>query len=249
MEDREYITEDQLVDEASDQEQPEEQVEQPEEVEETTAQATPQSNKEENFRRLREKAERAERERDQVMMLLRQQEQQRLYNEQMFSQHKQQAQEPTMDPDDYAPVNYVNQAIERKTKQMEARQLEQEQKLYSQMVETRVKTQYRDFDEVVSPENIAMLRELEPAYASSLAANPDLFMKAEGAYKLIKQLGIHKGTTNQAIARDRVNQNSSKPRPASVASPLSQASSYDYVRMTEADMAREREELERAIRG
>jgi hypothetical protein len=30
---------------------------------------------------------------------------------------------------------------------------------------------------------------------------------------------------------------------------LSQANNYDYVRMSEADMAREREELERAIRG
>jgi hypothetical protein len=249
MEDREYITEDQLIGEAVDQEQPEEQVEQPEQVEETNYQAAPQSNKEENFRRLREKAERAERERDQAMSLLRQQEQQRLYNEQLLNQQRNQPQEPTVDPDDYAQVNYVNRMIENKTRQMETRQQEQEQKFYAQMVETRVKTQYRDFDEVVSAENIAMLRELEPAYASSLAANPDLFMKAEGAYKLIKQLGIHKESTTQAIARDRVAQNSGKPRPASVASPLSQANNYDYVRMSEADMARERDELERAIRG
>lgn len=248
MEDREYITEDQLVDEVVDQEQPEEQ-EQPEQIEETTNQAAPVSNKEDNFRRLREKAERAERERDQAMSLLRQQEQQRLYNEQLLNQQRNTPQEKELDPDDYAQVNYVNRVIENKTRQMEARQQEQEQKFYSQMVETRVKSQYRDFDEVVSAENIAALRELEPAYASSLAANPDLFLKAEGTYKLIKQLGIHRESTHQAVARDRVAQNSNKPRPASVASPLSQAKDYDYVRMSEADMARERDELERAIRG
>lgn len=247
MEEKEYITEDQLIEEVTEQEQPVEQ-EQPEAIEETPYQAAPQSNKEENFRRLREKAERAERERDQVMLLLRQQEQQRLYNEQL-NQQRNQPQEPALDPDDYAQVNYVNRVIENKARQMEIRQQEQEQRLYSQLVETRVKTQYRDFDDVVSAENIAMLRELEPAYASSLAANPDLFLKAEGTYKLIKQLGIHKGSTSQAIARDRVAQNNTKPRPASVASPLSQAKDYDYVRMSESDMAREREELERAIRG
>jgi hypothetical protein len=191
MEERDYITEDQLVEEAAPVEQPDHE-EQLEQVEETTAQAAPQSNKEDNFRRLREKAERAERERDQAIALLRQQEQQRLYNEQMLNQHRNQSQEPTVDPDDYAQVNYVNRMIENKTRQMEARQQEQEQKLYAQMVETRVKAQYRDFDEVVSADNIAMLRELEPAYASSLAANPDLFMKAEGAeIELPKTVASH----------------------------------------------------------
>ena len=101
---------------------------------------------------------------------------------------------------------------------------------------------------MLSKDNIAKLRLEHPEIAASLAANPDIASKAQATYKIIKNLGLDAPETDYEPVKKKIQANAQKPRPA-IASPLQQASAYDYQRMSEDEMKREREAMERDIRG
>lgn len=90
--------------------------------------------------------------------------------------------------------------------------------LKEELVQTRIKAQYHDFDSVVTMDNLALLRDNYPEIAATLQNSPDLYTQASSAYTLIKKLGL--APDQQEIAnRNRAQQNAMKPRPAASVGP------------------------------
>lgn len=205
--------------------QPEVQPEQPDvaepmaeiqpEVEESPVipQASKSSSPQESWKLLREKAERAEKRAAELEAALLE-----------ASARKQEAPEEdksfSLDEDAIAEgkhVNHVNKKL---------------QKLESQLIEARLKTQYPDFDSVVSSENIANLRAAYPELASTIHATTDLYSKAVSAYTMIKKLGIAPQADAFQAEKEMAQRNAAKPKslasisPQQGDSPLSRANAF-----------------------
>lgn len=190
----------------------------------------------ENLRILREARERAEWERDALknQMLEMQRAMQGQYPTQMQSKN-----EVESDIDDFNFDVADDALLEGK----HAKQLVQELKkvkkelrqFHSQssesMVETKIKSNMPDFNEVVSKENVERLNREYPEIAQTLRDTPDLYNKASAAYSIMKNFGFHKDMTYEEDKMKAI-KNSQKPRPvASVSpqqgdSPLSKANAF-----------------------
>jgi hypothetical protein len=189
-----------------------------------TAQDQHPSSKEENMRALREKAERLQKQNEEYARAL----QEAQFREQYFAQMQQpktQPELPDIDPND-------DDLVEGKHYKKLAKKLQEvEQNTYKSLVESRIRTQFPDYDSVVTQESLKALREAEPDIAASLAANPDYLSKAMGAYRAIQRLGLQPSNnfeTEKAIAQ----KNATKPRtvtsisPQQGESPLSRANAF-----------------------
>lgn len=187
------------------------------------------SQKEMNMRKAWEKAERAERERDELYRRL----------QQMEAQQQQLKAVPEDDEigignDDIVEGKHIKKMYSQQRqeiKELKRMLTQNQQQTAEQTAEARLKSQYPDFDSVVSKANIESLREVEPELAATLNASTDLYSKAVSAYKLIKKLGIHQEDSYVAD-RARAQTNANKPKPlASVSpqqgdSPLSHANAF-----------------------
>ena len=168
-----------------------------------------------NFKALKEKADRAERERDEYFRRLQDFENRRPV------QSQSQAQAPDEDifiaPDDVAEGKHIAKLQQQIKKMHQEMQQYKQHTLYS-TDEVRVRSEMPDYDKVVSDENIELLKTMEPDLADSIAANPNLYSKAKAAYRAIKKNGIYVEDTYQ---KDRalVEKNMAKPRPLSSVSP------------------------------
>lgn len=220
------------------------QPEQTEAEEVETVQAAPQkeSSVSANMRALREAREKAERERDEMMRHVMQMQAQMQQNQKQEVHHH----EPEPDVEDFADLDpdalvdgkYLNKlAKQQKQHRKEMQTLKEE--LYKQrtqsseaLVESRIKTQFPDFDKVVSKENVEVLNESYPELARTLRDTTDTYAKAVSAYKVIKQFGIHQEPAPIDHDRVRAMKNAAKPRPlASVNpqqgdSPMSKANAF-----------------------
>ncbi len=165
---------------------------------------------EQNLKRLREKAERTdylERELARVM-----QEQQHANNV------------PHDDGSGFADDDLVEGKHLKRVKQ-ELRDLKKEIESYKQTsatmtAEARIKAQYNDFDKVVTNDTIATLRNEYPEIAATINSNSDVYTQAVAAYTLIKKLNIAPDE-QYAADRNRVQANTTKPRPLTSVSPQS----------------------------
>jgi len=194
---------------------------------EEAVQAAPQNNQneptqergpKESFRELRAKAERAERERDEAVKYIKQLQE---------SQQPQKQQQPSvdddidfnLDPNDYVEPKHLNK-FKNKIKNLEQQLQNQQQQAALMTTETRLKSQYPDFDKVVSKDNIEALRYAYPEIAETLNSSTDLYSKAVSAYTLIKKFGIAQEiNSNYDQDRELVKKNATKPRPLVSASP------------------------------
>ena len=95
----------------------------------------------------------------------------------------------------------------------------------------RLKTQYPDFDNIVSRENLESLRLAYPEIAQTINSSSDLYSQAVSAYTMIKKLGI--GVEDSFIEeKAAIQRNAAKPKPlASINpqqgdSPLSKANAF-----------------------
>jgi hypothetical protein len=105
------------------------------------------------------------------------------------------------------------------------------QQAYESAVESRIRSQFPDYDNVVNMETIKALKQTEPELAASLYANPNFLEKAIGTYKAIQKLGLQVSNeydADKAIAH----KNAAKPRtltsisPQQGESPLSRANAF-----------------------
>ena len=97
---------------------------------------------------------------------------------------------------------YVDQQVEELKEQLRQQQI--------LMTENLIRSQCPDFDNVVTEQNLAKLRNEYPEVAESLGSSSDLKNKAVAAYKLIKKLNI---SGSQVDAdRDLIAKNMAKPK-------------------------------------
>jgi hypothetical protein len=186
-----------------------------------------QSPQAKNFAALREKAERAERERDEALRILREVESSSRRNQPLPIEEDDSI---SIGPDDLAEGKHLSK-VQQKIKKLEKQLKDYEQKATESMLETQLRVNYPDFNVVVSRENLELLRNEYPEIAATINSSQDHYSRAAAAYKLIKKLGI-----NQTVSYDadklKVHQNAQKPRPlASVSpqrgdSPLSRANAF-----------------------
>lgn len=196
----------------------------PETTPEIEAPAPQETAQAKNFRAIRERAERAERERDELMRML--------------SQEKPHVQQPeqeedlnfNVDSDALVEGKHLSK-VDKKIKILERKLAQYEQRSTETNAETRLKSQYSDFDSVVTAENIMQFKEQYPELAQALNAAPDLYAKGKSAYVLLKKFGIAQDPITVA-ERAVVQKNAAKPKPVvSISaqqgnSPLSQANAF-----------------------
>lgn len=179
-----------------------------------------------NFRALREKAERLERERDAAMARI---------NELAASRNSAEPDDEEIDDigignDDLVEGKHISK-LHKKIREMEKKLALQDHNTQQVSAETRLKMQFPDIDKVVSTDNVRQLNELYPELAYSLSTNKDPYTKAAAAYTMIKKLGIH---VEDTFTQDKelAQRNAAKPKPlASVSpqqgdSPLSRANAF-----------------------
>lgn len=76
-------------------------------------------------------------------------------------------------------------------------------------VDERLKLKFSDFDQVVTKENIELLKQTEPELVMSLYHNPDPYNQGVAAYKLLKKLGSQE--ESMPSEKKKAMQNSQKP--------------------------------------
>ncbi len=186
-----------------------------------------------NMRALREGKEKAERERDDFMKLLQMQMQQP-QNKVMQQEPELDIEIPNIDDDSLAEgkhVNKMNQKYARELQKVKADQDRMRSQYAESLLEMKIKSQYPDFEKVVSKENVEILKIRKPLLAQILSEATDPYAKASQAYEIIKELGIDQtGVIDQD--RARAIKNSVKPRPLTSVnpqqgdSPLSKANAF-----------------------
>jgi len=195
----------------------EQQVEQPQEQK-----VAPQ----ESFKQLRELKDKAQRERDEALRLLRQ------YEETQAKKPSPEYENDDLgvEPDQYAEGKHLSK-VDKKVRKLEEQLKQYQQQASTMTLEAKIMAQYPDFDKVVTPDNIEQLRTDFPEIAQTLHSSNDLYSKSVSAYKLIKQFGISQDNSyNQEKAI--VQKNASKPRslgsiaPQQSDSPLSKANAF-----------------------
>ena len=181
-------------------------------------------NKEDNFAELRKareaaerKAEKLEREREMLM-------------EQLLSQKPKASKR---EPEDEYDFNLADDDLStgKDMRHVYAKTKALELKLKNMQEEARIRAKYPDLDQVVTDENIYLLRTQEPEIANSLNMAPDSWDKLAAVYTMIKKTGIHK-VHNYDSQKIQAATNASKPKPlASIApqtadTPLSRANAF-----------------------
>lgn len=78
-------------------------------------------------------------------------------------------------------------------------------------VEDRLQLKYQDFAEVVTKENIDLLKQTEPELADSLRYHPDPYAQGVAAYKLLKKISTGQSSPPPSPDRDKAIKNSQKP--------------------------------------
>lgn len=215
---------------------------------------TQESQKEANLRILRERAEAAERRSLELERMI----QMNMSNNQQSN--KMQIEAADDDDFDLGDDNYVEgkhlkkyvknlkQELKNTKKQFE----EYNQQTALTNAEMRLKSQFSDFDSVVTTENLQKLSQQKPSLHRTIYANTDIYDRGYAAYEMIKNSGL---VSDQYQALDkRVEENKSKPRSAANASPqsgdtpLTRIGDYDRRILTDADKDRLRRQVEEAKR-
>jgi len=224
----EPVQEQEVAEQETQEETPIEAAPEPEPVQEVaTPVAKPSAySKEENMALLRERARKAEAEREELMRQLQSYQQKPVQNQ---AQATQDPEDFSVGADDLVEGKHLAK-LHKKIRSLEEQVNQSKQQSQSWNTEARLKHQYPDFDKVVSASNIASLSEMYPDVAKTIGDSQDLYSKAVTAYTVIKNLGIY----TDDFQKDKViaSKNAAKPRPlTSIAptqadTPLSRANAF-----------------------
>ena len=181
-----------------------------------------ETNQANNFRAIKKAAEQAARERDELARRLQEYE----------KAHKVESvdEDFSVNPDDLVEGKHLAKYAKR-IKQLEEQQRQYMQQNSESTAEIKLRTQYPDFDKVMTLENVQALSYAYPELAKSINASNDLYDKAYSAYTLIKKFGIYEEKPYE-VEKQKAAANTAKPRPlASVSpqqgdSPLSRANAF-----------------------
>lgn len=230
----------------------EEEVEEQEEVESPVQETHQQM----NFRMIRERAERAERERDEAMKYA-------MSFNQQSNQPKQQDKQEVYE-DDYSDIGLDDDGLAEgkhlKKVLKEMRELKREMHEYKtrsthDTVEVKLKSQYPDFDKVITQQNLEALSSMNPDLADMISNTPDMYKRAKLAYDMVKQFGIYKVTPTYSAEKAIAQKNAAKPRPLTSVSPqqgdtpLSKANAFANGGLSEEMKAQYRREMVQYTKG
>jgi len=217
----ELTQEEQVVDQNS--QELVDQLEAPQEAAVEEKPAKKDTSAERNFKELREKTERLERERNDLARRMAEIEQRN---------------KPTM-PEPEPEFNFGDddlvegKVLKKIAKNFEKKLADYQRQQRELTTETMLKTKYNDFDTVVNNDTINTLKERYPEVAQSLADQPDPYTKLSAAYRLIKDLNIYEASTPQyEEEKATMQRNLKQPRAAGTMSPqtgttpLSQANDF-----------------------
>ena len=163
----------------------------------------------------------------------------------------------SIDNEEYVQAKHVKTSNSKLRRQLEEqnKKLESMAKMMSYLEAKSDTATLKDFDDVVSTDNMKMLATLYPDDYESVMANPNLRARSRTAYNMIKNYNIN-SEPEQQISRkshqidDRIAANKSRPQAASVAAPkapptpLSEFGDERRI-MSESDYARVRAEMHR----
>lgn len=180
-----------------------------------------------NFRALREQKDKIERERDDYRK--------RVQEYENRAVPKQEAIQPDEDimlaPDDLAEGKHLSK-MQTKIKRLEDQLKNFQHQSNEISAETRLKSQFNDFDKVVTEDSIVLFKETYPEIFNTIyTSSSDIYSKGVTAYTMMKKLGIVPESTFNPD-KERIQANTAKPRPlASVSpqqgdSPLSKANAF-----------------------
>jgi hypothetical protein len=120
-------------------------------------------------------------------------------------------------------------------------------------VEDRLSMKFNDFSQVVTRENIELLKETEPELAKSLGKDTDQYNQSLAAYKLLKRLGIGAEEVSKEPVREKQKALANSQKPVSV-NAVTKTSAIGNAHMFENGLTEElkkslREEMARAVKG
>lgn len=151
--------------------------------------ASGQSSNNESVEDLRKAKEKAEQERSEAIA----------YAYQLYSQNQQPAQnvnnntqEDDLNDDDLLDYKTYKRLAQQKERELQQR----EQKINEQLVENKLSSKYKDFNEVVTTENLRKLSKEHPEIAESLDSMNSLYSKGSMAYKMINTFVAPKAAPN-----------------------------------------------------
>jgi hypothetical protein len=198
-----------------------------------------------NFRELREKADRAARERDDLAQQIKELKSQ-LTQKDDFS----------LNPDDLVEGKHLAQVMkEQKELKEQLRQYSQQRHLAE--AEIRLKSKYTDFDQVVNEKNILALKEINPQRAETIksiaAHNPEEALAL--AYSAIKENNLYEEPKRHDQDMIKAQQNYSKPRPLNTVSaqhtdsPISRMNAFAQGELTPEMQKQHFKEMQEARKG
>jgi hypothetical protein len=120
-------------------------------------------------------------------------------------------------------------------------------------VEERLSNKFEDFNQVVTRENIELLKETEPELAMSLSHNTDPYLQGVAAYKLMKRLGIGGNDMAKEPTKEKKKALENSQKPLSV-NAVSKSSAIGNAHMFENGLTPQlkkqlQEEMRNAIKG
>lgn len=170
-------------------------------------------NREQNFAAIRKAAEQAARERDEALRRI-----QELENKQYVApKDESQDEDFSIKDDELVEGKHLAKYV-KKIKQLEEQQKQYIKQSTESTAEMRLKSQFPDFDKVMTLENVQALSMAYPELAKTINSSNDLYDKASSAYTLIKKFGIYDENPYEAD-KLKAMANATKPRPSASVSP------------------------------
>lgn len=201
-----------------------------------------------NFAEMRRKIEQAEQRAQQAEQMLQSQQSQQPQQAPVVAEEE----DFNIDNEDYVQAKHVktsNKKFHRKLSATEQKLQELEQKL--SYFEAKVDTDsLKDFDKVVSDDNLKTLARLYPDDYQTMMGSQNLKAKSKTAYNMIKNYGIASPQDTSHLD-SKISANKQKPQSASLvapqspATPLSRLNDYDRRILSESDRDRILAEVER----
>lgn len=219
----------------------EQQVQETKQPEQEKEQPKRDSNSDQNWRLMRDRAESAERRAQELERMVQQN-----LNQNMPSQ-KIQLVEDDDDDSDISDDSYIEgrqykkqlKAVKKELKETRKQFQEIAQRTIIDQAEFKLKTQFPDFDQVVTTDNLQKLQMMKPSLHRSILSNDDIYDKGYTAYEMIKAVGISREYPEIDDNDRRIEDNRTKPRssanasPQSADTPLTRVGDYDRRIITE----------------
>jgi hypothetical protein len=109
--------------------------------------------------------------------------------------------------DDILTVEAAEKLIDKKAQKIAEKIIKQRE---AATVDERIELKFPDYRDIVTKENIELLKQTEPELALTLMHTPDPYQQAVAAYKLLKKVGI-KSENPMPIEKKKALENSQKP--------------------------------------